>query len=125
MKFITKKLYYVFGFAFFLIGLLGYYLPVLPGTIFMILSAYFFMHSSKKLYVKIINHHSYGFPIKQYLEKNVISLKSKFIILISMWTATIFSFYFISNLNLEFDFRIPLIVTSLIGSFFVLNTKNK
>ena len=105
--------------------MIGYYLPVLPGTIFLILSAYFFMHSSEKLYMKIINHPSYGFPIKQYIEKNVISLKSKFIILISMWIATMFSFYFISNLNLEFDFRIPLIIISLIGSFFILNTKNK
>ena len=42
-----------------------------------------------------------------------------------MWIATAFSFYLIPNLNLEFDFRIPLIATTVIGSFFVLKTKNK
>ena len=125
MSEIKRKIYFIFGIIFFCLGMIGYYLPVLPGTIFLILSAYFFMYSSEKLYKKIINHPNYGFPIKQYLEKNIISLKSKFIILISMWIATMFSFYFISNLNLEFDFRIPLIIISLIGSFFILNTKNK
>ena len=64
MKFITKKLYYVFGFAFFLIGLLGYYLPVLPGTIFMIIAAYFYMHSSDRLYKKITSNPYYGNPNK-------------------------------------------------------------
>ena len=117
MSLIKRKIYFAIGTIFFCLGMIGYYLPVLPGTIFLILSAYFFMHSSDKLYKKIINHPNYGFPIKQYIEKNVISLKSKIVILVSMWVATIFSFYFISNLNLEVDFRIPLIVTTAIGSF--------
>ena len=125
MSLIKRKIYFAIGTIFFCLGMIGYYLPVLPGTIFLILSAYFFMHSSDKLYKKIINHPNYGFPIKQYIEKNVISLKSKIVILVSMWVATIFSFYFISNLNLEVDFRIPLIVTTAIGSFLVLKTKNK
>lgn len=125
MSLIKRKIYFAIGTLFFCLGVIGYYLPVLPGTIFLILSAYFFMHSSEKLYKKIINHPNYGFPIKQYLEKNVISLKSKIIILISMWIATAFSFYLIPNLNLEFDFRIPLIATTVVGSFFVLKTKNK
>ncbi|OUX36933.1 MAG: hypothetical protein CBE33_04665 [Candidatus Pelagibacter sp. TMED273] len=136
MKFITKKLYYVFGFAFFLIGLLGYYLPVLPGTIFMILSAYFFMHSSESFYNKIVNNPYYGKPIKSYIEENVIPLKTKFIILFSIWTATIISILFIpiegylTKINFfTFDLRIDLqfisILLSLIGTFFVLKTKNR
>ncbi len=125
MLLFKRKIFFAIGIIFFCLGIIGYYLPVLPGTIFLILSAYFFMHSSEKLYKKIINNPNYGFPIKQYLEKNVISLKSKIIILISMWIATAFSFYLIPNLNLEFDFRIPLIATTVIGSFFVLKTKNK
>tara|TARA_Y100000994_G_C15521419_1_gene371773 strand:+ start:52 stop:429 length:378 start_codon:yes stop_codon:yes gene_type:complete len=125
MSSIKRKIYFAIGAIFFCLGIIGYYLPVLPGTIFLILSAYFFMHSSKKLYKKIINHPNYGFPIKQYIEKNVISLKSKIVILVSMWVATTFSFYLIPNLNFEFDFRIPLIVSTVVGSFFVLKTKNK
>jgi len=125
MPLIKRKIYFSIGAIFFCLGMIGYYLPILPGTIFLLLSAYFFMHSSEKIYKKIINHPIYGYPIKQYIEKNIISLKSKIIILVSMWIATIFSFYFITNLNLEFDLRILLILTTVVGSFFVLKTKNK
>ena len=50
---IKKNIYLVLGFIFFGIGLFGYYMPLIPGTIFMIISAYCFMNSSEKLYNKI------------------------------------------------------------------------
>ena len=131
MKFITKKLYYVFGFAFFLIGLLGYYLPVLPGTIFMILSAYFFMHSSDTLYRKITSNQYYGEPIKQYIEKHIISMKAKIIILASMWLATIVTIYITPPLIIPFfyetelNFKIIGIILAIIGSIVVLRAKNR
>jgi hypothetical protein len=136
MKMITKKLYFTFGFTFFIIGLLGYYLPVLPGTIFMIISAYFFMHSSENFYNKIINNPYYGAPIKMYIENNVIPLKSKVIILLSIWIATFFTvnldflttFNYKTNLaGMDFiiNFKNITIILSLIGSYFVLKTKNR
>lgn len=135
MRFITKKLYFIFGFTFFIIGLLGYYLPILPGTIFMIISAYFFMHSSDHFYNKIVNNPYYGKPIKSYIEDNVISFKSKLIILLSMWIATILSILLIPfegtlfSISL-FSFNLPIniffisILLSSIGTFFVLKTKD-
>ena len=135
MRFITKKLYFIFGFTFFIIGLLGYYLPILPGTIFMIISAYFFMHSSDLFYNKIVNNPYYGKPIKSYIEDNVISFKSKLIILLSMWIATILSILLIPfegtlfSISL-FSFNLPIniffisILLSSIGTFFVLKTKD-
>ena len=131
MKFITKKLYYVFGFAFFLIGLLGYYLPVLPGTIFMILSAYFFMHSSERLYQKIISNQYYGNPIKQYIEKHIISMKAKVLILSSMWIATIITIYITPPLVIPFfydtflNLKIIGIILSFIGTIVVLRARNR
>ena len=90
---IKKNIYLVLGFVFFGIGLFGYYMPLIPGTIFMIISAYCFMNSSEKLFNKIVSHPLYGNPIKQYIDHNIIPLKTKIIILISMWSATIISFY--------------------------------
>ena len=77
---IKKTIYLVLGCIFFAIGLFGYYAPLVPGTIFMIISAYFFMNSSEKLYNKIINHPVYGNPIKQYIKYNVIPRKTKIVI---------------------------------------------
>jgi len=135
MDLITKKLYFILGFTFFIIGLLGYYLPILPGTIFLIISAYFFMHSSQKFYNKIVNNPYYGRTIKLYIEDNIISVKSKVIILLSIWIATLitisvniltnFSFNFnILGLDLTLNVKTIAVLISAIGSIFVLRTKN-
>ena len=135
MDLITKKLYFILGFTFFIIGLLGYYLPILPGTIFLIISAYFFMHSSQKFYNKIVNNPYYGRTIKLYIEDNIISVKSKVIILLSIWIATFitisvniltnFSFNFnILGLDLTLNVKTIAVLISAIGSIFVLRTKN-
>ena len=135
MDLITKKLYFVLGFTFFIIGLLGYYLPILPGTIFLIISAYFFMHSSQKFYNKIVNNPYYGRTIKLYIEDNIISVKSKVIILLSIWIATFitinvniftnFSFNLnISGLDLSISVKTIAVLISAVGSIFVLRTKN-
>jgi len=133
MDLITKKLYFVLGFTFFIIGLLGYYLPILPGTIFLIISAYFFMHSSQKFYKKIVNNPYYGRTIKLYIEDNIISVKSKVIILLSIWIATFITIsinmltnfnFNISGFDLTINIKIIAVLISFIGSIFVLRTKN-
>ena len=133
MDLITKKLYFVLGFTFFIIGLLGYYLPILPGTIFLIISAYFFMHSSQKFYKKIVNNPYYGRTIKLYIEDNIISVKSKVIILLSIWIATFITIsinmltnfnFNISGIDLTINIKIIAVLISVIGSIFVLRTKN-
>ena len=135
MDLITKKLYFVLGFTFFIIGLLGYYLPILPGTIFLIISAYFFMHSSQKFYNKIVNNPYYGRTIKLYIEDNIISVRSKVVILLSIWIATFitinvnvltnFTFNFnMLGMDLIINIKTIAVVISAIGSIFVLRTKN-
>tara|TARA_B100000900_G_scaffold363460_1_gene337442 strand:+ start:998 stop:1408 length:411 start_codon:yes stop_codon:yes gene_type:complete len=135
MNALKKKIFFGFGIVFFGFGIFGYYMPIIPGTIFMILSAYCFMYSSKRLYNKIISHPIYGKTIKLYLEENIISKKSKIIILFSIWFATLISLIFIPNIHLTTDLKIfqtfkilntkvLLVSLSLIGTFFVLKTKN-
>ena len=112
-----RNLYLILGLIFMSIGTLGYILPVLPGTIFMILAAYCFLHSSDRLYNKIVNHPSYGHPIKQYNENNYIAKPTKVLILISMWIATIFSVYYIDP---HLYLNILTVTLSIIGSAVVL-----
>ena len=103
------------------IGTLGYILPVLPGTIFMILAAYCFLQSSDTLYKKIVDHPKYGHPIKQYIENNYIHKKTKIVILISMWGATFISIIYISPHPYLSIFAAFL---SLLGSAMVLRAKS-
>lgn len=124
---LKKRIYKVLGLFFFGLGIFGYYMPIFPGTIFMIIAAYFFMNSSTVLYKKITNNPIYGYPIKQYVENNIISIKGKTIILISIWIATFISLYVISDINIYLgiiNFKFIGITLSIIGTFFILKAKN-
>ena len=126
-----KKIYIILGSVFFAIGLIGYYMPILPGTIFMIIAAYFYMHSSDKLYKKITSNPYYGNPIKLYMEKHIISKKAKILILSSMWLATIITIFITPPLKITFfygsilNFKIIGVISACIGSIVVLRAKNK
>ena len=126
-----KKIYVLLGSLFFAIGLIGYYMPILPGTIFMIIAAYFFMHSSDKLYRKITSNPYYGDPIKQYIENHIISIKAKILILSSMWIATITTLYITPPLVISFfygivlNFKIIGVVLAFIGTVVILRAKNR
>ena len=118
---LNKKIYLILGFLFMGIGTLGYILPVLPGTIFMILAAYCFLNSSERLYSKIVNHPNYGRPIKDYIENNRIPRATKNIILGSMWSATLVSAFILApNAVLS----IVALLMAGIGSFVVLRAAN-
>ena len=133
---IKKKIYIALGCIFFALGLFGYYMPVMPGTIFMIIAAYFFMHSSDRLYTKIIKNPYYGGPIKNYIENHVIPFRTKVIILLSMWVATLATAYIappmrfplglqVYGIELAVNLKVLGIILSLIGSAVVLRAKNK
>ena len=126
-----KKIYIIIGSLFFAIGLIGYYMPILPGTVFMIIAAYFFMHSSDRLYKKITTNPYYGDPIKNYIEKHVISVKAKILILSSMWCATIITAYVTPPLITPFFYGTTLnikiigIILALIGTVVILRAENR
>ena len=133
---IKRKIYLVFGVVFFGIGMFGYYMPVLPGTIFMILAAYCFMHSSERLYNKIVDHPIYGSPIKDYIENHFISLRAKFVILGSMWAATLLTVYMVPAMRyptslalfeipIVFNIKIIGIILSIIGTMVVLRARHR
>ena len=133
---VKRKIYLLFGCLFFSLGLFGYYMPVMPGTIFMILAAYCFMNSSDKLYNKIINHPVYGNSVKLYIEDHVIPFRSKIIILLSIWISILTTMYIapqiryvieIGFLDLNFIINVKIIglALSVIGTVVVLRAKHQ
>ena len=103
------------------IGMIGYFVPGMPGTIFIILAAFCFLQSSPTLYNKIITNQSYGVVVKDFIEFQVIPKKIKLIILSSIWFFSLVSiFYFLVNLY----FQLFVLILAYIGSLVVLNAKN-
>ena len=56
----------VLGFFFLALGTAGYVLPGLPGTVFILISAFFFARSSPRFYNYLMNHRTFGGWIRDF-----------------------------------------------------------
>ncbi len=104
-----KAIYLSFGIAFVILAFIGIFLPLIPTTPFLLLSAYFFSQSNEKYYQWLLDHKIFGQIITDWNKYGVVSVKSK-IIAISMIVA-LFSYTLI---YVEVNPTIKVIV-SLIG----------
>ncbi|MBN2655752.1 MAG: YbaN family protein [Spirochaetales bacterium] len=84
------------------LGIAGIFLPVLPTTPFLLLSAACYVRSSKKLYLWLIHHRFLGLYIRSFIQYKAISLRAKIISLSALWIVMLSTiFFFISFLWLR------------------------
>ncbi len=76
------------------IGIIGIFLPLLPTTVFFLLAAACFAHSSKKFYDWLINNKWFGTYIKNYRDKKGISIKVKIYSVSLLWITILSSAIF-------------------------------
>ena len=113
----------IIGFIFYIIGLFGYFIPGLPGTIFIILAAFCFLSGHPKYYNKIINNKNYGKIVKDFVEFQIIPYKIKIIILCCIWLFSLLSiFYFLYNQ--ELIYRTLVLFLAFIGSVTIIKAKD-
>lgn len=74
-----RWLFLSLGFFFFGLGIIGIILPVIPGLVFIVVSAYFFSRSSHKFHDLLINNKYVGKYIREYYAGAKIPLKAKII----------------------------------------------
>jgi len=82
---LIRILWISFGFLMVGMGILGAILPVIPGTIFFIIAAICFAKSSEKFYKLLIHNKYVGPHLQSYLEEKFIPVKTKIIIISSLW----------------------------------------
>lgn len=68
-----------------ILGIIGVFLPLLPTTPFLLLTAFLYFRSSPKAYNWLINNKHLGTYIINYQEKKIIPLKAKILALTLMW----------------------------------------
>ena len=79
------------------LAILGVFLPVLPTTPFLLLSAALYARSSQKLYDWLLNHKIFGEYIRSFREDKSIPLNIKILSINTMWLVMLYSIFCIVN----------------------------
>lgn len=74
---LMRPLYFAAGVVLVGVGVAGYFLPVLPGTIWLILAAACFARSSPRLEAWLVNHPKFGPSVVAWREHGAIPRKAK------------------------------------------------
>ena len=83
-------------------GFIGIFLPILPTTPFLLLSAACYARSSKRFYDFLMNNRFFGNYIKNYHEGRGIPLKIKIFTISLLWITILLSiYYYINNYLIE------------------------
>lgn len=81
------------GTFFLCLGVVGIFLPLLPTTPFLLLSASLYAISSKRLHRWLLNNKLFGNYIKNYKEGKGIPLKVKVLSLSFLWITILYSIF--------------------------------
>ena len=85
-----KTLYIALGTLSLALGILGIFLPLLPTTPFLLLTAALYFKSSPRLYNWLLNHKHLGPYIRNFRENKAIPLRAKIISISLMWITMLF-----------------------------------
>ena len=83
----TRRIIYItLGTFFLILGAIGIFVPLLPTTPFWLLTCWFYVRSSERLYNRVMSNRYFGPHIKGFVEDKAISLRSKIITIAIMWS---------------------------------------
>ncbi|MFA6735842.1 MAG: YbaN family protein [Saccharofermentanales bacterium] len=109
MTIVIKWLLITSGTISLILGVTGIFLPVLPTTPFLLLAAFCYARSSRKLHDWLISRKHLGSYIHNYMEHRAIKKSVKVRAVIFLWVALILSMILVDNLYVR-------IILPLIGA---------
>ena len=96
-----KILLIIFGSLCLFLGFIGIFLPILPTTPFLLLAAYSYLRSSKRLYNWLISHRVFGSYINNYINHRAIVKSAKISALIFLWSSLLMAILFSNSIHLK------------------------
>jgi hypothetical protein len=104
-----RLIYFALAWLFFAFGVLGILLPVLPGTVFMILALWAFSRSSTRFHTWLFSHRWFGPPLQKWAAHHVVPWSARVVAYASMLGSVI-----VTGLVLELHPVVP-IATAVIS----------
>ncbi len=94
---LRKALLIFVGTLFVALGVLGMFLPLLPTTVFLLMAAYCYSHSSERFHTWLLNNRLCGSYISNYKSGRGISMRQKVSTIAMLWASIGFSFWIIGG----------------------------
>ncbi|ROL60853.1 DUF454 domain-containing protein [Bacteroidetes/Chlorobi group bacterium ChocPot_Mid] len=113
-----KSVLILLGTSSLILGVIGLFLPVLPTTPFLLLTAWLYAKSSQRLYHWLLNNKYFGDYIKRYREGLGIPLKTKIIGVSSLWITILTSAIFFVPLII---LKIFLLIIAIAVTYHILS----
>jgi len=117
---ILSKILIFFGSFFLIIGIIGIFIPILPTTPFLLLTAACYARGSEKFYNWLINNKWLGKYIRNYQEGRGIPMNVKILTISLLWLSIGFSTFIIVTIFLT---QIILIIIAIVVTIHILTIK--
>ena len=79
------------------LGIMGVFLPVLPTTPFLLLSAALYMRSSQRLYDWLMSHKHLGAYIRNFREHKALPMRVKVVSVTMVWATLLYCAIFVAK----------------------------
>ncbi len=117
-----RLILFIFAWMSFTLGIIGAFLPIIPTTPFLILSAFLFSKSSPRFYLWLIHLPIAGEGIRDWQKNRVIRPKAKFLC-VTMISFSLFMIY--TNLSIPLIVKMCVSIILISVTFFVLTRKGQ
>lgn len=101
-----------------LLGIVGVFVPVLPTTPFLLLSATLYLHSSQRLYGWLMSHPCLGEYIRNFREHKAVPLRVKVVSVALVWLTLLYCAVFVA---VEWWMRLVFVAIALGVSVHILH----
>lgn len=79
------------------LGIMGAFVPVLPTTPFLLLSAALFLRGNRKLYNWLMNHPRMGTYITNFVKHKAVPLRVKIVSIATLWLTLLYCAFFVAS----------------------------
>jgi uncharacterized membrane protein YbaN (DUF454 family) len=114
----SRYLYFLLAWVFFITGTIGAFLPVLPTTPFMLLALWAFSKSSQRFHGWLYNHPLFGPPLQQWHEYRIIPRMAKVMAVTVMLISCSYLLFFSV---IHYWIKLAAILPMIYGMYFVLS----
>ena len=115
-----KYLFAFIGTVSLALGIMGVFLPVLPTTPFLLLSAAMYMRSSHRLYEWLMSHKHLGAYIRNFREHKALPLRVKTVSVTMVWLTLLYCAIFVAE---EWWMRVMFIAIAIGVTIHILSYK--